>query len=100
MSCSTWMRPLPRDNMNCQSTPLSRQKLHGLTRRHFFGKCAWGIGSVALASLLDDKLFAATKSGSGLINPLAPKAPHFTPKAKRVIYMFMEGAPSQLDLFD
>jgi uncharacterized protein (DUF1501 family) len=86
--------------MNCQSTPLPQQKLHGLTRRHFFGKCAWGIGSVALASLLNDKLFAATKSSPGLINPLAPKAPHFTPKAKRVIYMFMEGAPSQLDLFD
>jgi uncharacterized protein (DUF1501 family) len=86
--------------MNCQSTPLSQKKLHGLTRRHFFGKCAWGIGSVALASLLNEKLFAATKSSPAIINPLAPKAPHFTPKAKRVIYMFMEGAPSQLDLFD
>src|SRR6185369_17148884 len=66
-----------------------------MTRRHFFGKTAWGIGSLALASLLNEKLFA-----SAGINPLLPKKPHFAPKAKRVIYMFMEGAPSQLDLFD
>ncbi|MDB6121483.1 MAG: hypothetical protein JWQ71_476 [Pedosphaera sp.] len=85
--------------MNCQSNHLNRQNLHAMTRRHFFGKAACGIGSVALASLLNDKVFAASKS-SPLINPLAPKAPHFAPKAKRVIYMFMEGAPSQLDLFD
>ena len=73
--------------------------LHAITRRHFFSKAAWGIGGVALASLLNEKLFAA-KPEPMAINPLAPKAPHFAPKAKRVIYMFMEGAPSQLDLFD
>jgi hypothetical protein len=80
--------------MNCQSHNLSSAKLHAMTRRQFFGKSACGIGSLALASLLNEKLFA------GAINPLLPKQPHFTPKAKRVIYMFMEGAPSQLDLFD
>jgi hypothetical protein len=80
--------------MNCQSHTLAAGKLHAMTRRQFFGKSACGIGSLALASLLNEKLFA------GAINPLLPKQPHFTPKAKRVIYMFMEGAPSQLDLFD
>src|SRR3984957_4238100 len=85
--------------MNCQFKPLNQQALHAITRRHFFSKAAWGIGGVALASLLNDKLFAATAE-SAVTGPLAPRPPHFKPKAKRVIYMFMEGAPSQLDLFD
>jgi hypothetical protein len=85
--------------MNCQASQITRGNLHAITRRHFFSKSAWGIGSVALASLLNEKLFAGTPS-MALSNPLAPRAPHFAPKAKRVIYMFMEGAPTQLDLFD
>src|SRR6266853_2074243 len=70
-----------------------------ITRRWFFRQCGVGLGSIALASLLqDDKALGATSpTGS---NPLAPKSPHFKPKAKRVIYLFMGGAPSQLDLFD
>jgi hypothetical protein len=86
--------------MNCQYTPDQQFRLHAITRRHFFSKSAWGIGGIALASLLNDNLFAAGKPEAVSLNPLAPKAPHFAPKAKRVIYMFMEGAPSQLDLFD
>src|SRR5689334_11376847 len=65
-----------------------------LTRRHFFGRSALGLGGVALASLLHDDLFAAEASG-GL-----PGLPHFPPTAKRVIYLFMSGGPAQLDLFD
>src|SRR5205085_1356862 len=70
-----------------------------ITRRWFFRQCGVGLGSIALASLLqDDKaLGAISPTGS---NPLAPKSPHFKAKAKRVIYLFMGGAPSQLDLFD
>jgi hypothetical protein len=65
-----------------------------ITRRHFFGRAATGIGLAALASLLSDDLRAASASGGlkGL--------PHFTPKARRVIYLFQSGAPSQMDLFD
>ncbi len=74
----------------------NEQSLHAVTRRQFFGKCATGIGSLALASLLKDDLFAATAP----LNPLAPKAPHFAAKAKRAIYIHMAGSPSQLDLFD
>ncbi len=85
--------------MNCQHQPLNQQALHAMTRRHFFGRAAWGIGGMALASLLNGNLFATQKE-SAVPNPLAPRPPHFKPKAKRVIYMFMEGAPSQLDLFD
>jgi hypothetical protein len=62
-----------------------------MTRRSFLGKSAGGIGSMALASLLSDKLFA----GQGLLG-----APHFAPKAKRVIFLFMAGGPSHIDLFD
>ncbi len=69
-----------------------------VTRRHFFKDCAVGLGSLALASLLNEKGFAQGASQSK--NPLAPKAPHFAAKAKRVIYLFQAGAPSQLDLFD
>ena len=66
------------------------------TRRSFFRDCAGGIGIAALADLLSrDRLTAATAG-----NPLAPKQPHFPARAKSVIFMFMEGGPSQLDLFD
>ncbi|MBI3693733.1 MAG: DUF1501 domain-containing protein [Acidobacteria bacterium] len=62
-----------------------------LTRRHFFSRTSTGLGLAALASLLPRDLEAST----GL-----PGLPHFAPKAKRVIYLFQHGAPSQLDLFD
>jgi hypothetical protein len=76
-------------------------KLH-VARRHFFQECGVGIGKIALASLLTDAFAAQAargESGAGA-NPLAPRKPHFAPKAKRVIHLFMAGAPSQLDLFD
>jgi len=85
--------------MNSLSNEYYKQNLQAITRRHFFGKCATGIGSVALATLLNEKLFAAALAVSA-DNQLAPKKPHFTPKAKRVIYLHMAGAPSTLDLFD
>src|SRR6266705_3636528 len=70
-----------------------------VTRRWFFRQCGIGLGSIALSSLLGtDK--AAGAAALKASDPLAPHAPHFTPKAKRVIFLFMAGAPSQLDLFD
>jgi hypothetical protein len=70
------------------------------TRRHFFGQCAVGIGSVALASLLSDGKLFGTTSSLPLSSPLVPKKPHFPAKARSVIYLFMAGGPSQLELFD
>jgi uncharacterized protein (DUF1501 family) len=67
------------------------------SRRRFFRDCAGGIGTIALAELLARDGRAA---GVPEVNPLAPKKPHFAPKAKNVIFMFMEGGPSQMDLFD
>src|SRR5215470_17433271 len=66
-----------------------------LTRRQLFGRMAAGIGTAALGSLLSPEAFAAV-SAKG--NPTG--APHFAPKAKRVICMHQGGAPSHLDLFD
>jgi uncharacterized protein (DUF1501 family) len=71
--------------------------LRAVTRRHFFRECGIGIGRVALASLANERLFAAPAAPNDA--PLA-RAPHFAPKAKRVIYLFMAGAPSQVDLLD
>src|SRR5215210_3967223 len=68
-----------------------------MTRRQFFSRSARGLGTVALASLLNDNLFAApTLPGTHGALPYL----HFAPKAKRVIYLFQSGAPSHLDLFD
>jgi uncharacterized protein (DUF1501 family) len=72
-----------------------------VTRRHFFQECGVGVGKIALASLLGNGFagrgFAAP---AGSADPLALRQPHFAPKAKQVIHLFMAGAPSQLDLFD
>jgi hypothetical protein len=70
-----------------------------VTRRWFFRQCGVGLAGMALGSLLDGpKAFGGTPPAPA--SPLTPRAPHFKPKAKRVIYLFMGGAPSQLDLFD
>src|SRR5260221_5972270 len=70
-----------------------------ITRRWFFKQCGVGLGSVALASLLGTGRAGGAVVGRGS-NPLGPKQPPSPAKAKRVIYLFMGGAPSQLDLFD
>ncbi len=67
-----------------------------VSRRELFQNLGTGIGSIALASLLANDLPAATAN----TNPLAPKPPHFAPKAKSVIFLHMVGAPSHLDLFE
>src|SRR3954469_22462671 len=72
--------------------------IQDITRRHFFGKCGVGLGSIALASLLSDRSFSETSTA--LVNPLAPKPPHFPARAKNIIFLFMAGGPSQLELFD
>ncbi len=75
---------------------IPRRDPRAVTRRHFYRDCGVGLGKIALASMLVGTR-AASAAGA---DPLAPRPPHFAPKAKRVIYLFMAGAPSQLDLFD
>ena len=70
---------------------MDRKNLLDSTRRHFFQSAGFGIGSLALASLTSQKLMAQA---------VAARAPEFAPKAKSIIFLFMAGGPSQLDLFD
>ncbi len=83
--------------MNCndhQFLNLARDQRAALTRRTFLQQAAGGIGLAALGSLLNQNAIAAPV-------PLGlPGFPNFAPKAKRIIYLFQSGAPSQMDLFD
>src|SRR5258705_2122221 len=67
-----------------------------VNRRRFLSRLSLGIGSAALGSLLIPDLFG----GGGEEELVMTGLPHFAPKAKRIIYLFQNGAPSQLDLFD
>jgi Protein of unknown function (DUF1501) len=78
-----------------------RESLEFITRRHFLKDCSIGLGSMALSGFLSGCSSPKTGTTStDILNPLAPKAPHFPGKAKSVIYLHMAGAPSQLELFD
>src|SRR5262245_28153028 len=70
-------------------------------RRDFLRRAGGGFGMIALASLLDQQgLLAAALEPAPATNPLAPRPPHFTPRARAVIFLFMSGGPSHVDLFD
>jgi hypothetical protein len=66
-----------------------------IARRWFLQQCGVGLGAIALADLLGGQALAQQPG-----DPLTPRKPHFAPRAKRVIFLFMAGAPSQLELFD
>ena len=74
------------------------------TRRHFFGRTATGIGTAALASLVNPQAFGGTVANATTTEEAGAqdleRYKKFAPKAKRVIYLFMSGAPSQLDMWD
>lgn len=71
-----------------------------LSRRDFLERGGAGFGALALAYLLGSQTEAAGAEGTARKSPLAPKSPHFPAKAKSVIFLFMDGGPSHLDLFD
>lgn len=73
--------------------PVSLFPRQGFSRRDFLRTTACGFGSIALNAMLTERAFAGA-------NPLAPRMPHFAARAKRVIFLFMAGGPSQHDLFD
>jgi uncharacterized protein (DUF1501 family) len=81
----------------------SSEQLRQITRRHFYEQCGVGLGKIALASLLAGEMLhrpSAAAIGPDATHPLAPKPSHYRPRVTRVIYLFMAGAPSQLDMFD
>ena len=71
------------------------EKIQSTTRRHFLKDI--GIGAIALSTFLHDGM---QSKAANAVNPLVPKPPHFTPKAKRVVYLHMTGSPPNLDIFD
>ncbi len=72
-----------------------------LSRRQFFGSAGLRLGGIALAQLLGDKAFAAASAPAATrVHPALPGFPHFAPKAKAIIYLHMNGGPSQLDTWD
>src|SRR5215471_902510 len=83
--------------MNCESHLYRGQDRKLITRRWFFQQCGVGLGAIALNQLIRQNGWAAPLS---LADPLAPKAPPLPAKAKNVIFLFMAGAPSHLELFD
>ncbi len=85
--------------MNCQDHLYRNADPKEVTRRWFLQQCGVGLGAIALGQLLADAGFAAPASAQPA-DPLAPKQPQFTPKARRIVFLFMAGAPSHLELFD
>jgi Protein of unknown function (DUF1501) len=81
--------------MNCQSHLYRNHDPLSVSRRWFLQQCGVGLGAISLAELL-----GATANAASENNPLAPAAPHHAGKAKSVIYLFMAGGPSHLELFD
>src|SRR5215212_5642444 len=74
-----------------------------LTRRQMLSQCANGFGAVALAALASDAAFADVAQANAHVadaNPLKPRPTHFPPKATSVIFLYMDGGPSQVDTFD
>jgi Protein of unknown function (DUF1501) len=81
-----------------QDTPNRVDPLLAGTRRQFFGTAGVSLGALALGSLLAEEGLAAASAKP--VDPLLPRAPHFAPRAKQVVFLFMAGGPSQLELFD
>lgn len=84
-------------NPTSTASPMQLEMAQATARRWFLKECGVGLGAMALHSLLGN---SAVQAAPSLLNPLAPKSPQFAPKAKRVIFLFMAGAPSHLELFD
>ncbi len=85
--------------MNCQDHLYRRTDPKLISRRWFLEQCGIGLGTIALGQLLGEAGYGAVPETAG-VNPLAPRPPQFAPKARRVIFLFMAGGPSHLELFD
>src|SRR5271157_2699021 len=86
--------------MNCQDHFYREADPRQVTRRWFLEQCGVGLGAIALGQLLGSRAPANDAGSPAALNPMAPRAPHYAPKAKRVLFLFMAGAPSHLEMFD
>jgi hypothetical protein len=80
--------------MSDRMLDILKQRWNVSSRREFFTRAGSGLAGIALTAMLAEDGYAAG------VDPLAPKQPHLPPKAKNIIWCFMEGGPSQVDLFD
>src|SRR6478609_9510487 len=98
------MRTGSRAGSPCNAMPRYCNNIdYSMNRRDFLGRFGLGLGGVALMKLLNGSLAPALANvPTATPNPFAGilPAPHHAPKAKRIIYLFMSGGPSQMDLFD
>jgi len=78
----------------------AHEPLHLLSRRHFFKSTGLAAGRIALAGLMFPEALRAATKDTVRAHPALPELPHFAPKAKRLIYLFMNGGPAQMDLLD
>ncbi len=86
--------------MNCQDRFYRHADRHLVNRRWFLEQCGVGLGAIALGDMLKADGYAAASENPAADRPLTPKAPHHPAKAKRVLFLFMAGAPSHLEMFD
>jgi uncharacterized protein DUF1501 len=73
---------------------------HNFSRRQLLTRLAGGFGAIGLSTVLADAGLIAAEASSAAANPLAPKPPHYAPRARRLIFLFMNGGPSHVDTFD
>src|SRR5262249_55808082 len=104
ISCFSWLYPVFIRSGAPHMDPI-REQIDVMTRRHFFGRTGVSLGGAALASLLGDGRAPAaevdrSRPGGSPASGGLPGLPHFAPKARRAIYLFMNGGPSQMDLWD
>ncbi len=85
--------------MSCHDHLYRNANPQQVTRRWFFEQCGVGLGAMALGQLLGDTGYAAPGQDAAS-DPMAPRQPHFVQRAKNVIFLFMAGAPSHLEMFD
>ena len=86
--------------MNCHDYLYARSQPRANSRRWFLKECGLGLGKIALGSLLTNAFISNSRAATASATASKLHTPHFPGKAKRVIHLFMAGAPSQLDLFD
>lgn len=92
---------MTHSNCDCQADrSADLESRGGLSRRQLLRTSALGFGSLAFASLMAEDSAQAAVSSNSALDPLAPRAPHFPARAKRIIFLFMKGGPSHLDTFD
>ena len=82
------------------SSSFCGRREQAFSRREFLQRSGAGFGALALLDMLRGTALEAALASPQLVNPLAPKKPHFANKAKNVIFLFMEGGPSHMDTFD